>query len=235
MAESVSMNVEMPRCFVELLEFIFGCPFDAIPDKMNHDIEEPRSQWVSPGAYMDMISYSPNLYVFNKEIKDYPMFYVRADIEDEITNVKLGSNHQESLKEFLNSVGVFDRIDFTFYDRRQQKLALRLYKTIHTEYIHSTMAWLVKRGMIIPVHTEEQQLTPLMAIDFLQERGHDEEVMRGLCDWMCATSDRVDQAIRYCHEHQANDILAEILHRHNEFKKQQKCGWFDTKEMTFRL
>ncbi len=231
MAESVSMSVEMPRCFVELLEFIFGRPFDEIPDKMNHDIEEPRNQWVTYSSYRNMIRYSPNLYVFNEEIKDPPMFGgVYAEIEDEITNVKLGNS-----KEFPTSIGVFDRISFIFYDPIQQKLELRLYKTIHTEYIHSTMAWLVKRGLVIPVGLEEQQLTPLMAIDFLQERGHDEEVMRGLCDWMCATSDRVNKAIRYCHEHQANDILAEMLHRHNEFKKQQKRGWVDTKEMTFRL
>ena len=230
MAESVSMSVEMPRCFVELLEFIFGCQFNAIPVKMKHDIDEPRSQWVSPSAYMNMIKYSPNLYVFNEEIKDPQMFGVYAEIEDEIAYVKLGNSN-----EFANTVGIFDRIHFIFYDRRQQKLEVRLYATIHTEYIHSTMAWLVKRGMVSPAMLKEHQLTPLMAIDFLKERGYDEEVMRGLCDWMLSTSDRVDQAIRYCHEHQANDILAELLHRHNEFKKQQKRGWFDTKEITFRL
>lgn len=230
MERTVKIEAEMPECFVKLLEFIFGCQFDAIPEKMKHDIDEPRNQLVSASAYINMIRYSPNLYLFNEEIKDPPMFGVYAEIEDEIAYVKLGSN-----KGFHNSMGVFDIINFIFYDRRQQELALRLYKTIHTEYIHSTMAWLVKRGMIIPNPPEEQQLTPLMAIDFLKERGYDEEVMRGLCDWMCATSDRVNQAIRYCHEHQANDILAELLHRHNEFKKQQKWGWFDTKEMPFRL
>lgn len=230
MAESVSMNVEMPRCFVELLEFIFGRPFDEIPDKINHDLEEPKSQWVSISAYMSMIRYSPNLYIFSKEIDDPPMSGVYAEIENEITNVKLGDS-----KEFLNSIGVFNRIDLIFYDRRQEKLELRLYKTIHTEYIHSTMAWLVKRGMVSPAMLKEYQLTPLMAIDFLKERGYDEEVMRGLCDWMLSTSDRVDQAIRYCHEHQANDILAELLHRHNEFKKKQKRGWLGAKEMTFKL
>lgn len=233
MERTVKIEVEMPDCFIGLLEFIFGCQFDAIPEEINSyitDATQSTGSWLNQFAVEHMVTYYPRVSMFAAEDHSPYEHAVYAQIENEIMHVDMGRGDH-----FINTLGLDDRVELIFSDRRQSRLKLCFYKNAHpTKYLHATVAWLVKKGYVSP-RLEEYGVSPLMAIDFLQERAYDEEVMRGLCEWMLASSERVDQVIHYCHEHNANDILVDLVHRHNEFKKQQKRWWFDTKEMTFRL
>ena len=213
----IKKEITLPEHYVKLLEFIFGCPCDEIPKKLEDELiaqSEASSAFLSFFTIKSMIRYYPEIDL----LMDRNIYPSSVSVEE---------------AGLLSGTVNGDSVSFIFTDTVGEKLKLRLHKTVNHYLLDAVIAWCIKKGYY-PPEFSKFDLSYHMAVNFLCEQRYDEDVVKGLCDLTFHDENKFIELVHYCQEKNAIDILADIMHRYNDFKNQKKVygGMY---KYTFRL
>lgn len=229
----IKKEVTLPDHYAKMLEFIFGCPCDEIPKRLEDELIAQgltTSAFVSYFTIKSMIRYYPevdllyDIFTSNDEYGKTCMMLDR-DIYPSSVSVEDAS----LLSATLNG----DSVSFIFTDNVGEKLKLRLHRTVNHYPLDAVIAWCVKNGYYSPEFSKFD-LSYHMAVNFLCEQRYDEGVVNGLCDLTFHEENKFIELVHYCQDANAIDILADIMHRYNVFKNQKKV-YGGMHNYTFRL